>query len=290
MKSFRENWQLFFKLLFDPWSLMLLVSTGILFALGQSASPPNPTATTLVNILMTLSSAVLGSRVTKLWMDKSEGNIVVARGEIAIRNLKLLLRNVLALDSRVKNFMSRPEPDDTFKAITMRNYEEILSKCEILMEEVVNSIENWTDIIPEADVRTQIGQLSDLKFQLANKEEEVSKIKTELQETKDQSQNEKDKLEQRVTAKEVEISQLKREIREKESKVVSAIPVAISSNFEIGQGFAHTAIGMSPIGNEGVAIGRNILGRASAIGKVGSGMDLTGHKTKPIASIKDNQP
>ena len=68
--------------------------------------------------------------------------MVVARGKSAVRGLKL----IASLENRVEEFgSSNTEEIRDHPEVVFRNYEEIVGICNILEEEAVNSIENWTD-------------------------------------------------------------------------------------------------------------------------------------------------
>lgn len=58
--------------------------------------------------------------------------------------------------------------------------EETIEKINALTEESVSSIENWMDIIPDANVKTQIGQISDLSDELISKTNELDNLKNQL--------------------------------------------------------------------------------------------------------------
>jgi DNA repair exonuclease SbcCD ATPase subunit len=86
--------------------------------------------------------------------------------------------------------------------------EEVIGRCVLLEEGILSSIESWTDIIPEADVKTQIGVISELTSKVETLEQELS---TSL-ETKGKSEEEIEKLKADRSQKEKELSELRREL------------------------------------------------------------------------------
>jgi hypothetical protein len=176
-------------------------------------SNPSTSSTTLFTILITLTSAVIGARVSKQWIDVTEGGILVARGKSAVRSLKLLLSTILSLDKRIDRYLAH----DGIKQseVARLSLEEVKERCHILAEESVSSIENWTDIIPEADVKTHIGIISDLKFEFENTAKDLVSLKTELSQTKNKSEEELEKLNNAVLEKDRELSKVQRELRKK---------------------------------------------------------------------------
>lgn len=159
-----------------------------------------------------MASAILGGRITKHWVDITEGGVVIARGKSAVRSLKLLLRNTAALEARIREFRLNDEAIEKYPEVTRRNFEEIIGTCNLLQEETVNSIENWTDIIPEADITTQIGVISDLKITLNDKEEDLLQLNTNLEQAKGESEQERNDLKEKIHKKELQINGLEREI------------------------------------------------------------------------------
>ena len=82
-----------------------------------------------------------------------------------------------------------------------RNYEESIAICSLLQEETVSSIENSTDIVPEADIKTQIGVISDLKTSIDDKEGELTHLKATLAEAQGKSEQERKALRDQLALK-----------------------------------------------------------------------------------------
>lgn len=228
MKSLKENWKAFLHTILDPWIVILLIATGILLVIsvrqGKQQTPPPAVYSALLNLMLIVSSGILGARLTKQWLDQTESGILVVRGKAAIRNLKLLMHNIATLGTRVRMFTHTMNGQAKApKAITTRNYEEIVSKCDSLAEEAVNSIENWTDIIPEANVRTQIGELTKLRGQLNQRMSEFARLQKEIKETKSQSAGQKAQFKKQLEDKESKIRELRAEVLSQQTKVGSPL-------------------------------------------------------------------
>jgi len=213
MNGLGERWKVFLSIFLDPWTIMLIISVVVLFSF--SIGEKNQTITSLLFVLITAASTILGGRITKHWVDITEGGVVVARGKSAVRSLKLLLRNIAALEQRVSTFGILNDGVEINLEVIKRNYEEIQETCNILEEEAVNSIENWTDIVPEADIKTQIGLITELKQSLQGKEGDLNSLNDELDNAKGKSENEKKRLENEVKKKEAQVEELEREIIKK---------------------------------------------------------------------------
>lgn len=215
MDTLKTRWKIFAGIMLDPWNLLLTVGLVVLF----SISSPELSALTsgLIFTLITIASAILGGRVTKRWVDITEGGVVIARGKSAVRSLKLLLRNIAALEARVASFLNNKDEIEKHPEVTKRNYEEIVEICNLLEEETVSSIENWTDIVPEAGIKTQIGIISELKNTLNDKENDLRRLNQQLQDAKGQSEQERIRLKEEIKRKERQISDLTREIMERKA-------------------------------------------------------------------------
>ncbi len=217
MITLKKRWMLFFDVLIDPWNLLLIIAVAVFYYL--SLNQASSLASTLLFILITLSSGMLGGRIAKQWADLTEGSIVIARGRSAVRSLKVLLRLVTALEERIHNFRIREDEIEKYPEVTKRNYEEVISSCKHLQEQTVNSIENWTDIIPEADIKSEIGVISDLKNTLIDKENELEQLNQQLNEVAGKSVDERSKLKKEIIANELLINKLQRDIQDMDRKV-----------------------------------------------------------------------
>ena len=214
MDDFKKRWGVFLSLIFDPWVILLTVALGLLFWQGPKQSGAG--FGSIVFVMITLASAVLGGRITKQWVDVTEGGVVIARGKSAVRGLMLLLRNIASLERRVVRFLESDEGEEEIDQVTARNYEEIVEFCSLLQEETVNSIENWTDILPEADIASRIGVITDLRLELESAGSELGELQSELDQAKDSSEMEKQALKKQIGDQERRISGLRSQIVEKQ--------------------------------------------------------------------------
>ncbi len=212
MDSFLKKWGVFVSIILDPWTLCFIILT--IFLGYHITLQKDPTILTLFSILLSLSSAVVGARILKEWVDITEGGIVVARGKSAVRGLKLLLNSIIALDKRIDQFSQQEHNKETITPIIINIIDELRGRCNLMAEEAVNSIENWTDIIPEADVKSQIGIISELKSNLESSNLDLGSLKKELSDTKGKSSEDIKKLERKVKDKELEIIQLQKQVRD----------------------------------------------------------------------------
>lgn len=204
MISLKHKWKAFFEIIFDPWILVFLISTVTLIVFQSNQTDKSISA--ILAVLISLSSAFLGGLIRKQWLDITEESVLIARGKSAIRSLKLLLGNVASVERRVCQYKERYAKQKQEAELIKICLEEIVEKCIVLEEEVLNSIENWTDIIPEADIKTQIGVISELKQSIESLMKDIDGLKTELETTREKSRGESEALSKKILEKERQLS------------------------------------------------------------------------------------
>src|SRR5258706_2720185 len=108
----KQRWGTFLSILFDPWVLILTGATLLLFFVSSNRTAgSDPALIAILNVLLTLSSGLLGGIVAKYWLDVSETTVLVARGKTAIRSLKLLLNNIDAFEKTADHYIKRQTSD-----------------------------------------------------------------------------------------------------------------------------------------------------------------------------------
>ncbi|MCI2243803.1 hypothetical protein L3067_04170 [Xanthomonas sp. PPL568] len=151
-------WRKFWGLVSEPWTVILLLVSIALFAIGQQKMGPSVTA--LVQILLAVASGVLGARVTNLLEEASGKNILEARGKVAVRGLKLMLVQTVAFQRRVQKFIENRQHIESNPELTIRNYEEAVEFCRRIQEEATSAMETWADVVPTADLSSLIGRIT----------------------------------------------------------------------------------------------------------------------------------
>lgn len=239
----RSQWIAFRNVVLDPWVLVLGLSAVLSGNAALGASPK--TAAALLTLVASVVSGILGGRITHRWSSVVEESVIVARGKSAVRGLKLLLGGVADLEKRTRVFLGRcgaTASGDKLTFPTASAFEEVVGRCRLLEEQVLSSIENWTDIVPEADIKTQIGEISRLADEVDSQFAEVRNLEQRLAETQHQSASEKMKLQDDLEKKE----KLLRETQRKLASQASLTGLAIGSPLHIaGTGSVITGL-LSP--------------------------------------------
>lgn len=194
--NFFHRWENLIYVVFDPAVIILLIICVILFFVSK-----NQTDTTMLFILtlaMSLFTGILGSVFTKRYDDIFETKIIHSKGQSATRNLQFLLNNSIDLEKRIGEYLKRFSEDVTTKTISkevIRTYlEEAIRNCVSIEENIVNSLLDWKDIVPEADIQEKINSITKYKEQIIHQEKMLAEITKELQDEKNQSVKEKNLL------------------------------------------------------------------------------------------------
>lgn len=226
------KWQKFARTLADPWTLVLWVAT--IFILAFSFSLPDTTTAfsqflfVIFPILLAFIAAILGGRIAKQLAESAEETRLITRGKSAIRNLKLLFINLANLESRIKPQLARQNNQQSSGSIYNNDIVDL--SMMMIKEEVIHAIEDWIDIIPEANLKTHFEYLTELKLALHFSEKECERIQNELSKTKRQSRKENEALKQRLQAEEKVITQLRERLLERKHFLDNSILSGLSTS------------------------------------------------------------
>ena len=117
--------------------------------------------------------------------------------------------------------------------------EEIVGRCAIIEEETVSSIENWTDILPEADITTQVGMITELVGERESLADELLELNEQLVASTDENRTEVDGLKKEIREKENELKPPRQELAKKEADLGSwIVPDQSESVFSIIPSFS----------------------------------------------------
>ncbi len=214
--DFKERWRLFLSITFDPWVVLLIVLTVVLgrVLIGQS----NPSTVSALIVMVSLVSGVTGAVWYNRWSFSSEERLVTARGRSAVRSLKVLLNNIGSLGRRVEchdSWLTNDDVEDHQKKLTRMALTDLRERCVALEEETLSSIENWTDFVPEADIRSQVGVISALRGEVDDQKKQAEEMRKLLRGQEDQSEADKRELREAIADKEANIKRLNSELQKK---------------------------------------------------------------------------
>lgn len=223
-----SKWKTFINLILDPWVIILLASTILL--VYETTQPENNNIVFYLNLLITLTSGLLGGILANKWTSLTETRVIEVRAKSAIRSLKLILISIGNLENRAHVFLERLNKEHEMYELNRNNFEEIIEKCNILEEEIMSSMEDWTDIIPEVEnIKSQIGLLSKIKLDVVEKQLEIKKLR-EDGELKENVATDNLKLKEQLESKEKELDSLKKKLTAAEFKISSGLLSGITTN------------------------------------------------------------
>lgn len=220
--SLKYKWSNFINVMLDPWVVLLLISTiaGIFYSIKIE----DKNIFAILTLIISIASGLLGGIIASRWAQMTELKVLVARGKSAIRSLKLILLNISNIEKRTKVYITRIDKDNKEHKSITSNFEEVIEKCNTLEEEIINSIENWTDIIPEvANIKTQIGVISGMKLKYVELQKEISNLNQEITKNKEEGSKQKNELHKILSDKEIELTKTKQKLSEAESKINTSV-------------------------------------------------------------------
>jgi hypothetical protein len=217
----KDRWKAFGAIIFDPWALLLILSN--IFLANKLVSQSDVIVVTTLTFFVALFSGILGGIVAKRWDDVTEEKVIVTRGKSAYRSLQLLFNRLIYLEKRVLIYLHRFNDEKNKKQITpevLKTYfEEVIDECLSLEENVINSIEDWTDILPNAEIKAVINLIRDLKINYSDAVTKLELVNMELRETKDKSDDQINKLTNEKRKITDELIRIKKEVRDKSTQV-----------------------------------------------------------------------
>jgi len=250
MLTLKERWKAFGIIIIDPWVIFLLTCT-ILLAIVLIRQT-DAIIITIFTFLVSVFSGVLGGIVSKRWDDLTEEKVIVARAKSAHRSLELLLSSVITLERRVRLYIERhndPKHKEQITPEVVRTYlEEIVEDSVGLEEKVINSIEDWKDIIPNFQFTTVLNLIRELNGNYNNTLTQLDQVNTSLKETKDKSEEEVNRLEKEKNEINKELSRIQKELWEKSIQVgvptISGSIITGSTDLINSPSFGYSQVGV----------------------------------------------
>ncbi|MDD3013355.1 MAG: hypothetical protein PHC34_06590 [Candidatus Gastranaerophilales bacterium] len=216
----KQRWLVFLSVVMDPWIAVLSVITAIIICMN-AYNNDKQVITVILSLLTVFSSGIIGARLIKIWTDTLDKGLLAARGKTTIRDLVLLIENIGVIKKRIQIYIARQNEEQSKKA-TIISFEELIEKCNILEREVINSIESWSDIIPDADISVKLEDIS-LTTKYINKERfQKERLKEELEIIKARPDKEKEELRNIIIEKAKKIINLEKEIDRKVEAINSS--------------------------------------------------------------------
>jgi hypothetical protein len=223
--SLGADWRTFGKIVLNPWVAIFLILT-IAFVIVKVRIPSTATIPRSIDvtleIVISILAGIVGALLMQGWDKVKQQSILVTRGQSAIRGLRLLSNSIYRFEERVKHQLKVLSDNEQSHVLIQSNYDEIIDRCNLLQEEVIDAIEDWQDIIPEvANLKTQIGVIGQLQARESRLADQVSQINGELesvQAEKTSQEGELEALRSKSGADEKEVNRLSAQLKKIESR------------------------------------------------------------------------
>jgi hypothetical protein len=207
--------------LFDPWSLLLSVVTTVAlvsswFAYQPPSSMLSKSQFVLSLLGIVLSTIFLGNRFTTRWYQLLGQAELVKKAESAIRNLKLLFTNIVNLEKQLTLLHPSQNTNEHFMGDSLE-----LSLM-MLKEEIIHAIEDWADVIPQANLKGHVEHIYDLTREQLESEHELDALTTQVVK-KAKSKEEMQKLKQEVSSHVQRLKQIESELTETKNALNASI-------------------------------------------------------------------
>lgn len=210
--SLYKKWKNFLNVILDPWVIILSLATVYFIYFSNLPGTTDKNIISILTLIISLFSAILGGILANRWAEITELKVLVARGKSAIRSLKLILLNISKIEKRTKYYISSIDKENEDFKLVISNFEEVIEKCYILEEEIISSIENWTDIIPEVEnMKTQIGLITDMINTESLLQQEILGLNKNLEAEKEKGKQNND-MQNLLKEKEAELTEVKRKL------------------------------------------------------------------------------
>lgn len=220
--SLKSNWAILGRIILNPEALFLILTIGGLIALTYFSNLRNsPLILTIIIMVISLLSSLLGGFFMKKWGDLYKTRMLIARGYTTIRNINLLLSHIFSIKKRVSLYICRLNREELNYDLLRSHFEEVAERCNNLFEDAVNTIENWQDVIPEANLKQQIAQVANIQKELNNRLDDLKDLrKLGDKMDKEMSETDRGKLKMTIDKVETTLYQLQEELKNEEHKVL----------------------------------------------------------------------
>lgn len=179
------KWHNFRYAIFQPEILFSSIVAVLLFVMLYNQADKVIVAT--FTVLFSICTTTLGMFLNKNWEELNQEDRLESRGIISVRNLKLLLMNIDSLDHRAQEYLERCGDDGNDLYLTY--LEEIILRCNWLEVAVMSAIQNWTDIIPNAEIKDYVDNVKilieekeTLSLEIKEKEDVINGLQLESEE------------------------------------------------------------------------------------------------------------
>lgn len=203
------QWTTFFEIVLHPASAILLITILIIYLLYKNNSVDQ--LDVFYTVILAIAASVWGGIVSNRWIQVTEKQVIHARGENAVRSLNLLLSAITNIEDRISKFKTCCDEPTPNKELLKSNFEEISEGLKTLKEIGYNSIENWQDVVPEADLKSHFKKVQKLNSDLNKEKAKADELRNKLEDA-ELGKDAIDQLNSDLETKRAEIQRLNQEL------------------------------------------------------------------------------
>lgn len=195
----KDDWKKFVEVVLNPIIVVLAGLTIYLCYILQNTDKTDGNLSVLLTVAISIFSGVVGNRIhAKTQIHEGEEKLIT-RGQSAIRGLSIILSGINNFNLRIRDCAKLIEEEKDNRVVLRRNYEEFVDKCIHLQEQTINAIEEWKDIVPDADISKLHQNISKLEREKLSAEERIQILTKELSEAKGDIISTKSKLKEAIS-------------------------------------------------------------------------------------------
>jgi len=223
-----EEWKNFLANISTPIIFLLCLSIIGLFLLSSFWVFNNEIKIILTSIIAILTG-VVGARIERIWSEAGSEKLVAARGKIATRSLGELLFIISKMKSSFRSYSHRisGEGEDIKKHISNEYMSQFLAHnidyCDIISENVINSLENWNDVIPQADITKEYRSIVKSQTEKEELVRQIEVLEGRIETEKQLGDKEKEQLESELNTTKKELKRVKNELESVKTGIVGTI-------------------------------------------------------------------
>ncbi|MCA0895120.1 hypothetical protein [Microbulbifer agarilyticus] len=215
MKKFLSRWGIYLGQIFSP-DVIVPILVAITFGYWSIVSGDALTKTVGATV-MALFAGLAGAMLSKNVLENSRKGQIFTRGQSAVRGLNLILANLGTLEAQLER--ARAYADDDLG----KDFSYIKTLSIVIQRQAVNSIEEWKDILPEADILELIEELKTK----SNEQDELREALDNVQEQLDEAQNDSGLKSDELAKLRSQKSNLEKKLREKELEALKVLPSSL---------------------------------------------------------------
>jgi hypothetical protein len=267
------QWSIFLQIVLQPGGIICIVSSAIAIILSYNSNDRN--LSLILSIAASALTSVFGALCYDRYKEISGNTVLVKKGQGAVRSLYIIVE-------KIKNI--------SLRAIKNKNFEETENLLSLVEKDVNNSINEWTDVLPnivtsnaytniiieniqkeESNLNDEINRNNELQKQLNDTIEKLNQAEEEKiknEETINNYRTEKEKLETSIDSMDEKVTYLE--------KLVNKLKVA--KEIAISTGTSGTST-IKSSGSSGLArpafVSGGITGRGRSMNTIEELMNMT---------------